>query len=181
MAFKVTAKPKGSSNELPWANEYVESSPEGIGNIWDVVCIKLKPKGLILETDSWAGWLFKSTDEYKQLVIYLEHWYESKQSHPTMQLQLTEEQPFFYIGEDDERTTEWVLEKTTYYQVSSMLKTRQQNLPLNLTLPTNVPSSSELPTTLKDELADKRANEHRQQTGKKKPPEESLAGVIARK
>lgn len=179
MAFKVTSKPKSSSSQLPWANEYIESNSTDIGNVWDVICVKLKPSGLILETDNWASWLFKSTDEYKELVIYLKDWVESKESNPVLQLQLTEDKPFFYIGEDDERTTEWVLEGTTFYQRNSILTTRHKNKKLELTLPTNVPRTSELPTSVGDELADKRAKEHRQQTSKKRAVTESLGGGIA--
>lgn len=181
MGFKALAGVQRTPVQVPWANELVQSNPELVGTVYDVLSIKLKPKGMIIECSAFGGWYFKSSQEYKFLVPYLEEWYESKQLNPVMQIQLGDKPPYFTIGEDDERTTltPWALEDTTFYQTVSKLKA----LPpaMNLSRP-NVPSNSELPSSEQlDELAERKANQARQQTGKKKPPEEPSAPAASRK
>lgn len=181
MAFKAFNSSNGRKEQLPWANELVLSNPELVSKVWDVTCIKLKQKGLIVECTSFAGWFFKSSEQYKFLVTYLESWVESKQKNPVLQMQLVEKEPFFVLGEDDEKYSmiPWVLEKDgVFYQTVAK---SEQTKALDLSLPT-VPSSSELRAREElDELADKRADAHRQQKDKKRPPEEPTAGVVARK
>lgn len=181
MAFKAFNSSNSRKEQLPWANELVLSNAELVGKIWDVTCIKLKQKGLIVECTSFAGWFFKSSEQYKFLVTYLESWVESKQKSPVLQMQLVKQEPFFVLGEDDEKYTmvPWVLEENgVFYQTVAK---SERTKALNLSLPT-VPSSSELRAREElDELADRRANEHRQQKGKKEPPEEPPTPAIARK
>lgn len=181
MGFKVLAGVQRTPVQVPWANELVQSNPELVDAVYDVLSIKLKPKGMIIECNAFGGWYFKSSQEYKFLVPYLEEWYESKQLNPVMQIQLTSKAPYFAIGEDDERTVlaPWSLEETTFYQTVAKTKA----LPgMNLTMP-NVPSNSEHSSSSEqlDELAERKANQARQQTGKKKPLEEPPAPAVARK
>lgn len=181
MGFKPLNKEQTSSVQKPWANELVSSDPTLVGKVWDVQLIKLKPKGMIIECLKFSGWYFKSTQEYKFLVEYLETWYESQQCNPILQIQLTEEAPYFVLGEDDERSSykPWSLRGTDFCQVPTKAMPEPE---LKLSLP-NVPSNSEQSSSSEqlDELAERKANQARQQTGKKKPPEEPTAGVVARK
>lgn len=181
MGFKVLTGVQRTPVQVPWANELVQSNPELVGTVYDILAIKLKPKGMIIECNKFGGWYFKSSNEYKFLVPYLEQWYESKERNPVLQIQLTTESPYFVLGEDDERTTltPWSLEDTTFYQTVSKLKALPS---MNLTMP-NVPSNSEHSSSSEqlDELADRKASQARQQASKKKPPEEPPAPAIARK
>lgn len=181
MGFKALVGVQRTSVQLPWANELIEQEPSSVGSVHDVLSIKLRPKGLIIECSKFGAWYFKSSNEYKFLIQYLEQWYESKQCNPVLQVQLTETAPYFQLGENDEQDTiaPWVLEDTVFYQ---SVKKKEALVELNLTLP-KVPSSSELNNAREalDELAERKANQARQQTGKKKPSEEPLAGVVVRK
>lgn len=181
MGFKVLTGVQRTPVQVPWANELVQTNPELVDSVYDVLSVKLRPKGMIIECIKFGGWYFKSSNEYKFLVPYLEEWYESKQLNPILQIKLTNETPFFAVGEDDERTalTPWALEETTFFQTVAKAKT----LPgMNLSKP-NVPSTSVLEhaSEVLDELAERKANQARQQTSKKRPPEEPTAGVVARK
>lgn len=180
MAFKPLPGSDQNSDQLDWANDVVQKNVDLVGRVWDVTKVKLRPKGLIVECNDFAGWYFKSSDEYKALIIYLERWYESKQNNPVLQIQLTDKKPYFRLGEDDERRTvmPWCLLKEDFLQ---FVRVDTKARGLELSLP-DVPSSSELDAhEALDELSDRRASEHRQQKGKKEPPEEPPAPAIARK
>lgn len=181
MGFKALVGVQRTSVQLPWANELIEQEPSSIGTVHDVLSVKLRPKGLIVECSKFGGWYFKSSNEYKFLVQYLEQWYESKQCNPVLQVQLTDSSPYFVLGENDEQGTiaPWCLEETTFYQSVKKVKLTAE---LNLTMP-KVPSSSEQSNAGEalDELAERKANQARQQSSKKRPPEEPTAGVAARK
>jgi len=179
MAFKNLTGVQSTSSQLPWANELASSNPELVGSTFNVHTIKLKPKGLIVECKMFAGWYFKSTNEYKFLITYLEQWVEAQANNPVLQVQLINQAPFFLLGEDDEVLTyaPWVLEDTNFYQIA-LKQVPSSNM--NLTLP-NVPSSSERSNAQEelDELAQRKANQARQRSSKKKPPEEPPAPAIA--
>lgn len=180
MAFKPLPGSESNSTELDWANEVVQKNPDLLGRVWDVTKIKLRPKGLIVECNDYAGWFFKSSEEYKSLVIYLERWCESKQNSPVLQMQLVKDKPYFRLGEDDERKTvmPWCLLKENFMQ---FVKVDTKARGLELSLP-EVPSGSELRADEElDELANKRADEHRQKKGKKEPPEEPPTAAVVRK
>lgn len=143
MSFKPTFNSNIQSESVPWANEYIESHPTHENQVWDVTYIKLKPKGLIIECNDWCGWYFKSTQQYKQIVVYLEAWVESGQECSRMQLMLIGKKPFFLVGEESEEVGRWLLqENSTFYQAGPMFIAKQNEDELNLSLPTPlVPST----------------------------------------
>lgn len=180
MAFKPLPGSDQNSDQLDWANDVVQNNPDLVDRVWDVTKVKLRPKGLIVECSDFAGWYFKSSEEYKSLVIYLERWHESKQNNPVLQIQLTNKKPYFRLGEDDERKAlmPWALVKDEFCQYVR-LDTKARGLELSLP---DVPSNGEQRAREElDELADRRADEHRQKKAKKEPPEEPPAPAIARK
>lgn len=106
MAFKQWST--GTSTDLvPWAKEYVLENQSDVGRTDDVIDVKIRPKGLILETRFYAGWVFKSKTLHAFVLEFIEQWYKSKSGSPIMQLMLTSVDPHWVIGVDDERQGGW--------------------------------------------------------------------------
>lgn len=98
----------GSDTELPpWASDYVKECPEDIGRTYDVRDVKMRPKGLIIETNVFAAWVFKSKTLHGFVLEFIEKWYKAKGGSPIMQLMLTNSEPYWVIGVDDERKGGW--------------------------------------------------------------------------
>ena len=106
MAFKQWQDAK-NTKQIPWAEQYVKEHPGCYGTLADVRYVKLKLKGVVVETDSFAVWIYRSKSLHDYLVQFIEQWYAAKQASPILQIMLTAEEPYWTIGVDDERTGGW--------------------------------------------------------------------------
>lgn len=144
MAFRAFDNSTVQTEFVPWANEYVEKNPKQVGKCWDVRSIKLTDKGMILETEDWAGWYFKSDKNYKFLLEFVGQWFLSKKPSPILQLALQKSKPYFLAGVDDERQGYWGKSNKEQFTQSYATVSDNPEVELNpLPLP---PSPNSVPT-----------------------------------
>lgn len=72
-----------SSEQLPWAKDWVKTVADGDTRIRELISCILGDKGLLLQTGEFKGFLFKGTGDYKIVVEALNYVVEQKvQSFP---------------------------------------------------------------------------------------------------
>lgn len=139
MGFVQWEQGSSSKDYVPWANEYVNTHPENIGNVYDVKHITLSGKGLIVETELFSAWIFKSKPMYGFLIQFASAWCTSKKESPVLQLKLVEEDPYWVIGNDDSRLARW--EKFANNKGFSQWYPRQEDEPSYAYNPLPLPTS----------------------------------------
>lgn len=118
MAFKLMPGSSVNTERLPWAEKYRESHPKHVGQTWDVRDIKQTDKGLILECEDWAAWIWSSKELCKHVLDFVKAWHTSKKASPVLQLMLTEGKPYYAVGVDDERKARWGMTTTSHWHQS---------------------------------------------------------------
>lgn len=146
MGFNVLPQNYGDGNNLPWANDYLESNPKQLGKVWDVTTIKPSKKGLILETNEFAAFVYKSKVLHDYLLEFCSAWHKCKQATGVLQVQLTQTLPFVIVGIEQERNAYWgSTEQGGYYQ--SYAKVADNPSFGGNPLPLPSPSTANLTTT----------------------------------
>lgn len=181
MAFKAFDQNKDTKEFLPWADKYLKENPLRVGDTWDVIEVKTLPKGMVLECDDWAVWLFKSKALHQYVLDFIGAWYKSNKPAPVLQLMLTKNEPFFTIGADDERQACWCQGEESkywhqsYWKVQDNPKQESNPLPLPTDSPRSLPheaSNAHLPADAKTLLAE---------TSSERPLEASTNGTTPSK
>ena len=155
MAFKEWST--ASSDELtPWADKYVLANPHMIGTVHDVVDVKIKQKGLVLECREVAGWVFKSKTLHLFILQFIEQWHKAKGGAPVLQLKLTDAEPNWIIGVEEERRACWgKATDATYWHQGYMTSDDNPALSANpLPLPPAAPTPTSEVARMTDALPD---------------------------
>lgn len=83
-----------NTKELPWSTEFVKEYPDQVKEEYAVTKIQLCTKGLILETDYFKGFFFKSSAIYRNVIEYAQHFAITKQDvhkkAPALKVELQE-------------------------------------------------------------------------------------------
>jgi len=159
MAFKEL----GSSSRdevLPWANEYLESSPTEVSKIYDVDYIYFSDKGYVVATKVCRAFLFKSAEAYKHIKEFVELWHSSKQASPILQVKLTRSKPHIAIGYEEDRKGNWsITDKYFHQSYNSGMDNPESTKPTNpLPLPSS-PTVGVLPPAHEDASRDTAAEQ----------------------
>lgn len=108
MAFKAFDDSKNDDdNSLPWTEEYVKTNPNDIGEVYDVMTVRLTQKGMMIATGVSKAFIYKSQKTYDHVVEFVEAWSGKKTPSPILQAKLTTSRPFVLLGVDDVRSGMW--------------------------------------------------------------------------
>lgn len=118
MAFKLMPGSSINAEKLPWAEKYREQYPKHTSQTWDVRDVKQTDKGLIIECEDWAAWIWSSKDLCKHVLEFVKLWYAAKKPAPVLQLMLTEGKPYYAVGVDDERQARWGMTTQSHWHQS---------------------------------------------------------------
>lgn len=118
MAFKLMPGSSINAEKLPWAEKYREQYPKHVSQTWDVRDVKQTDKGLILECEDWAAWVWSSKDLCRHVLEFVKLWYAAKKPAPVLQLMLTEGKPYYAVGVDDERQARWGMTTQSHWHQS---------------------------------------------------------------
>ena len=109
MAFKAIALNQESGNgELPWLNEYIQLQPKAIGKTFQVNVVAFSQKGVMLTTNNFKAFLYRSNPYYDFLMEALEVWTTDKL--PVMALVAlvdTNQKCKFQLGIEDQLESSW--------------------------------------------------------------------------
>lgn len=132
-----------ATDELtPFADKYVPANPHMVGTVHDVVDVKIKPKGLILECRDVAAWVWKSKTLHLFVLQFIEQWYKAGGGAPVLQIKLTNTDPNWVIGVEEERRACWgKATDQTYWHQGYMTSDDNPALSTNpLPLPPSTPT-----------------------------------------
>ena len=111
MSFKmIDGEPNRQYDEfLPWAEQYLLENPDKAGQVFLVKQCKIRPKGIIAETEDFSIFFFKSSKEFK---VLFKHQLDNnvpkkaksfvKYACPSPAIMLVNSRPFGKLGFDDE-------------------------------------------------------------------------------
>lgn len=75
MALKFVVSEESNSDDLPWLNEYLEENPEKEGKYVSAIQeFIIVPKGIMVISLDYKGFLFKDSKIYKFLVEAMDYW-----------------------------------------------------------------------------------------------------------
>lgn len=146
MPFNTLPQNYGDGNNLPWANDYLESNPKQLGTTHDVREIKPTKKGLIISTESFAAFIYKSKQMHDYLLEFCKAWVGTKQPVAVLQVQLSDTLPFVIVGIEPDRSAYWgSTEQGGYWQTYKTVHDNPNYARNPLPLPS--PSTANLTTT----------------------------------
>lgn len=134
-----------------FVNEYVQSNKKVVGNIYEMESAMLvkSGKGMMLNFGSFQIFLFKGQKLCKQLTAALENYCENGHGYKII-AQLTSSDPYYVLGCDSEKPTNYVFFDGKYSSTEKPINTLQtSDNPFLLSTPTNTKStkgSPKLPT-----------------------------------
>lgn len=110
MALRPIVQEVQSSDDLPWANEYIAT----IGKVGDsafVTELILSSKGVIVITDVFKGFLFKGSKIYDFLIEALEVWTADTISYPPLFAIVAKEGKITLAIDDELEFSRWTVTK----------------------------------------------------------------------
>lgn len=109
MAFKAIGLASTSGDgELPWLNAYIELQPKCIGMTFQVNVVGFSPKGVLITTNNFKAFLYRSNPYYDFLQEALEVWTDDKL--PVMALVVLVDpntKAKFQLGIEDQLESSW--------------------------------------------------------------------------
>lgn len=117
MAITFFESDKPQSNDLPWLSDYVETADNYQETAFIVRKVALTPKGLLLETDYFKAFVFKSSVQHTHLLEALEVWTEDLAPQFVLVLVIGDNPRNFKLGVDDAELNEgWKKTGKVYFQ-----------------------------------------------------------------
>lgn len=131
MAFKaiVLSSPQGDG-ELPWLSKLLETNPEFDGNMYQVLVVAFSEKGVMVTTEFFKSFLYRSNPYYAFLQEALEVWTTNNVPvHALMVLVDSQEKSKIKIGVEDSLESNWEKKSSTLFK----LRVGMQNFSSTLT------------------------------------------------
>lgn len=109
MAFKAIALASTDGNgELPWLTEYIQLQPKCVGKTFQVNVVAFSQKGVMLTTNNFKGFLYRSNPYYDFLIEALELWVTQNLPVAALVVLVDPTQRCkFQLGIEDELESSW--------------------------------------------------------------------------
>lgn len=119
MAFKaIVLDQSNSEGELPWLTDYIKQVPNCVGKTFQVRLVSFSPKGVMITTSHFKGFLFRSNPYYEFLFEAVKVWSDNNQ--PVAALVALVEPSLkskFQLGIEDELESDWTKKTETTFML----------------------------------------------------------------